>query len=687
MTDPTDKTDRTDQPPDLGADPGDLEAEFVVVGSGAGGGPLACRLARAGHTVILLEAGPAEVPLTSKVPAFHGIAAEDPDISWEYFVRHYDDPDKQAADSKYVDGKGIFYPRAATIGGCTTHNALITVAPHNSDWDAIAELMGDQTWCASSMRAYFQRMEHCHYVAEPGAARPRPVLPLALWAIKRLVRAGFRAAGVVDGDESDGHGFKGWLHTNLADAWLVAKDVQLLKVILRTAARAIAEDLDDNVERFAEGVFDPNCAGLEDDDEGFTLVPLATRDGCRNGPREFIEETARLFPDNLRVVTDALATRVVLERDTPTSTARATAVEFLHGARLYRADPNCSGAGGVGRVARATREVIVAAGAFNTPQLLMLSGIGARDGLSAHGIDVVVESPGVGTNLQDRYEVAVIHRFENDFALTRELGFKLPAAGQPKEPAWTDWECAQGPYTTNGVVLAVVKKSAKEGPADLFIFGVPAEFTGYYPRYSDDAFTKRDRFTWAVLKAHTNNRGGRVTLRSTDPRDTPDVTFRYFEEGTGDAHADLDAVVHGVEFVRRTMNDWTDAVEELVPGNDVQDTEALRDFIRRESWGHHASCSAPMGPDGDPNAVLDSRLRVRGVDGLRVVDASIFPRIPGFFIVTAIYMASEKAADMIIADHRSAGSIARMGVTRTKAAAGAAVDRFRNARAAKDRVA
>jgi choline dehydrogenase len=88
----------------------------------------------------------------------------------------------------------------------------------------------------------------------------------------------------------------------------------------------------------------------------------------------------------------------------------------------------------------------------------------------------------------------------------------------------------------------------------------------------------------------------------------------------------------------------------VVPGPEVDTPDKLRDFIRDEAWGHHASCTCRMGADGDSMAVVDSRFRVRGVERLRIVDASVFPRIPGFFIVSAIYMLSEKASDVILAD-------------------------------------
>src|SRR5438093_409255 len=115
------------------------EYEYIVVGSGAGGGPLAANLARKGHTVLLIEAGSDQGRRsTYRVPAFHGAATEDENMAWEYFVQHYSSethPERQSKsyDSKYDEQHGgIFYPRAATLGGCTAHNAMITVYGHNS---------------------------------------------------------------------------------------------------------------------------------------------------------------------------------------------------------------------------------------------------------------------------------------------------------------------------------------------------------------------------------------------------------------------------------------------------------------------------------------------------------------------------------------------------------------------------
>jgi choline dehydrogenase-like flavoprotein len=142
-----------------------------------------------------------------------------------------------------------------------------------------------------------------------------------------------------------------------------------------------------------------------------------------------------------------------------------------------------------------------------------------------------------------------------------------------------------------------------------------------------------------------------VTLRSKDPLDMPNVNFHYFQEGTnGQGNEDLDAVVDGVKFVRTMTRDLIrDGLieEEELPGAQVQTDDQLRDYVRNNAWGHHASCSCPIGA-AEEGGVLTSDFRVHGTQGLRVADASIFPRIPGLFILSAVYMVGEKAADVIL---------------------------------------
>jgi len=163
-----------------------------------------------------------------------------------------------------------------------------------------------------------------------------------------------------------------------------------------------------------------------------------------------------------------------------------------------------------------------------------------------------------------------------------------------------------------------------------------------------------------VLKAHTRNRAGTVTLRTADPRDPPSVNFRYFEEGSDAEGRDLQAVWQAIRTVRAMTAPLRARgliAEECAPGPAVDSPAALASYVRDTAWGHHASCSCPIGAPGDGGA-LDGGFRVHGTRRLRVVDASVFPRIPGFFIVSAVYMIAEKAAETILADARQGAAAA-----------------------------
>jgi choline dehydrogenase len=278
----------------------------------------------------------------------------------------------------------------------------------------------------------------------------------------------------------------------------------------------------------------------------------------------------------------------------------------------------------------------------------MLSGIGPRTGLEALGIPVHVELPGVGKNLQDRYEVGVVHRM--NFERWEILKGAAFGRGDPLYREWADKR--EGVYTSNGAVLAAILKSQPERPLpDLFCFALLGLFGGYFPGYSALEVTKSNYLTWAILKAHTQNRAGEVVLRSADPRDTPLINFHYFDEGSDTDGEDLQSVVAGIRFVRKLTAKLTAQgliAEEEQPGEALQTDQQLMDFVRSVAWGHHASCTCAIGPR-EGGGVLGSDFRVHGTEGLRVVDASAFPRIPGFFIASAVYMIAEKAADVILA--------------------------------------
>ena len=614
-----------------------VDCEYVVVGSGAGGGTLAARLAEAGRTVVLLEAGgdakdpsgdsraaPSRMPSDYDVPAFHAFASENEDMKWDFFVRHYADDEVQQRDDKYYKDwndkpvDGVWYPRAGTLGGCTAHNAMILIYPHNADWDYIADLTGDSSWAADKMRAYFERLENCHH------------RPLHRW----LAKVGINPTR---------HGWKGWLRTEKSIPMSVMHNKALAKVILDSGHEAflgIGEKIK-RVRWLFEGQLDPNDWRLvKDNSIGMRYLPLTTSNHARTGTRERVLEIARKYPDRLRIELNALATRVLFDE-----TNRAIGIEYLKGERLYRAHAQPSDQRGELRQIFASREVILAGGAFNSPQLLMLSGVGPRDVLESNDIRVRVDLPGVGKNLQDRYEVGVVNRMSDDWQVYQDVKF------DDTDSQFAEWSTRRrGIYATNGAVLTMFTRSKQADVLpDLFCMALLAEFRGYFPGYSDLFPKNLNYLTWCILKAHTQNRKGEVTLRSADPHDTPRINFHYFDEG---GEADLDAVVEGIQFVRRLSAKLREEgliAEEESPGMDLETDDQLKDFVRCKAWGHHASCTCAIGPR-EQNGVLDSNFRVHGTQGLRVVDASVFPRIPGFFIVSAIYMIAEKAADAILAD-------------------------------------
>lgn len=757
------------------SDPNSTPFDYVIVGSGAGGGPLASRLALAGKRVLLLDAGcdPAQAPSrdypgagageTTACPAYHAAATEDSEMSWQFSVRHYADTARQRQDEKYNVGtlnprwidpgpggrsQGIFYPRSATLGGCTAHHAMIMAVPNDRDWDRIADLTGDESWRASAMRGYFARLERCLYVSTYRRWLQRLIGPL--YAVWQWIVLQFDPRAVLD---EGGHGTKGWQPTTLIDPQLIegirSKDRGFTGVLIGSALAVLHHDnrLIGMLKRalvWSRIVqhIDPNDLNTRrTSPEGVFLIPTGIESapgpidgvgvqGRRAGVRELVEETRKEHPDRLVVKLGVHVTRVLFAPGNERHAPRAVGVEAAEGIHLYEASPLHSQEPPSQHRVRyfAKREIVLCGGAFNTPQLLMLSGIGdaaALAGVAAQsnqcaltgvggqplydgsGAPLRIDLPGVGRNLQDRYEVTVLSELDEEFVSLQGASF---APGDAQDPVRHEWRTGRGGlYATNGGTLAILRRSSALGPndpePDTFTFGAPAAFRGYYWGWSREllrdrigaADVQRNLWSWIILKAYTRNRDGYVRLHSSDPFVQPEICFDSFNEATetkareleaaaancraagrqpsaeliaelenaeralAESRRDLKSLVDTVRFIRavnaRNPDKFT---REIQPGPHILDDSAeLEQWIRSQAWGHHASCTARMGSDRwqrhpehlhDRLAVLDSRFRVHGVEGLRVVDASVFPEIPGYFILTPVLMASEKAADVLLED-------------------------------------
>ncbi|MCX8278918.1 GMC family oxidoreductase N-terminal domain-containing protein [Phyllobacterium sp. 0TCS1.6C] len=321
----------------------------------------------------------------------------------------------------------------------------------------------------------------------------------------------------------------------------------------------------------------------------------------------------------LTIETGATVTAVKLEGD------RAVGVEYVRN--------------GTPRSALAGAEVILAAGAYQTPKLMMISGIGPESELSKHGIKVKVALPGVGKNLQDHYECPVVATTKGAF------GYYKQDRGWPMVKAGLQYLMFRsGPVSTTGVEsCAFYDPDGNNERPTIQMFCVP---TVYLDR--DVMGTEPgDGVTINSLLLRPKARGS-VTLASSDPFADPVIDTRIF--GHPD---DLRITMAGFRFARTVlaaspMRDLID--KEIFPGADVVSDEAIAAHCKRTvKTGYHPVGTCKMGKDGDPEAVLDASLKVRGTRGLRVIDASLMPTIVSGNTNAAVLAAAGKAADLILA--------------------------------------
>ena len=353
--------------------------------------------------------------------------------------------------------------------------------------------------------------------------------------------------------------------------------------------------------------------------EGAGFYQLTTWRGKRSSTAVAYLRSAR-NRSNLKIETNALATKITINKK------RSNGVTYIKGNQTF--------------LARANKEVIISAGAIQSPQLLQLSGIGPRDLLSQHGIEVVHHLSGVGRNLQDHLQIRVIHRCNK-------------------------------PITTNDIMKNPLRKLSMGVKYFLFRNGplsIGINQAGAFVRSTDDIESPDLQFHFAALSAELPGAplhdfsgftssvcqlrpesSGYIEIKSSNPQETPAIHPNYLS-----ADVDCDVAIAGLKVARKiaTSPALSNLItDEYMPGTDVRSDEELLEFARASGVTiFHPVGTCKMGTDS--TSVVDNRLRVHGVNDLRVVDASIMPVITSGNTNAPAIMIGEKASDMILEDAR-----------------------------------
>jgi choline dehydrogenase len=353
--------------------------------------------------------------------------------------------------------------------------------------------------------------------------------------------------------------------------------------------------------------------------EGAGWFQTTTRNGRRASTARSYLRPAK-GRRNLHIETAALAQRILFDG------RRAAGVEYRQNGAL--------------RTVRARKEILISSGAYNSPQLLQLSGIGPAELLKSHGIDVVLDAPGVGNDLQDHMQVRIVMRCAQPITLNDILnhpGRRIMAGARYAA-------FRKGPLTiAAGTSGAFFKTDPRLASPDVQIHFLP---------FSTDKMGEKlhpySAFSASVCQVRPESRGS-LRIRSADPMAAPEIRINYLATET-----DRTVNVEGLKILRKILAAPAlkpFVVEEADPGAKVVSDEDLLAFCRqRGSTVYHPTSTCRMG--NDPLAVVDQRLRLRGIEGLRVVDASVMPDLVSGNTNAPVIMIAEKASDMILQDAR-----------------------------------
>ncbi|SMD00323.1 GMC family oxidoreductase [Primorskyibacter flagellatus] len=478
-----------------------------------------------------------------------------------------------------LNGRSLLYPRGKTLGGCSSINGMIYMRGQARDYDNWADLTGDDGWnWEHSLRDFMAHEDHYRL---DGGADPHT------------------------GDNSrfsDMHGHGG--------EWRIEK--QRLRW--------------DVLDSFADAAEQTGIARTDDfnsgDNAGVGYFDVNQRSGWRWNTSKAFLRPARTRP-NLTIWTSAQVEKLTFEKDAD-------------------GQPRCTGAvvnkDGTAVSVSAAREVVLSAGAVNSPQILQLSGVGPAGLLRSHGIDVVLDAPAVGENLQDHLQIRAVYKVKG----TKTLNALTSTLFGKGVIALEYLLRRSGPMSMSPSQLGAFTRSDPDQPYPNLEYHVQP--------LSLDAFGEPlHRFpavTASVCNLNPTSRG-KVLIRSADFRDVPVISPNYL-----DTEADRKVAAQSLRQVRQIMSQPAMAAyqpEEFKPGIQYQSDEDLAKLAGDiASTIFHPVGTVKMGREDDPSAVLDPHLRLKGVTNLRVVDASVMPEITSGNTNSPTLMIAEKAAGWIL---------------------------------------
>lgn len=530
--------------------------DFVIVGAGTAGCCLAYRLAEGGHSVCVLEAGPADSNPYIRIPSGIMKISADPRITWQF----------QMEGNPKTKGRKFPVFLGKTLGGSSAINGMAYNRGQRSDFDGWAR-SGNDGWDYESVLPYFRKSEN-----------------------------------YVSGGDDHYRGRGGPIPIEI----LQSKDQISDRFIKAAAETGIPLTNDYN--------------GVEQ--EGVSYLQGAIYKGRRwSSAHGYLHPAKKQFGVDVR--TGCLAERVVIAE------GRATGVEYSRSG-----DPAM-------RTVHAKRSVIVSAGATLSPTLLQRSGIGSSGLLKEMGIPVVLDLPGVGENFSDHYSVRMVARIRGGLGTINERARGLPLVREVIK-----WALGQPSVLTQQSmsVFTFCKLDPKSDDTDYSLMFLPAALKAGMTRRLDDF----PGVTGGAWQMRPESRG-KIRIRSKDPQDAPVICPNYL-----DAEIDRRVLVAAIKHLAAVFRSapMREIIQQItLPATECRNDDEWLDYV--QSYGmtsYHPAGTCKMGPRSDPMAVLDARLRLHGIDGLRVVDASMMPTQPSGNLNAGVMMIAEKAADMILED-------------------------------------